>query len=160
MVFGGTERNGSVHSTWRGLRSRRRRRILRCGLRIRRGGRSPTSVAARISAISGRANSVAPDAARVLRSEVIALLTLVIPPRDLNLNLKGSICKTFTQWNLFRELCFYLFHSWKHVNRFLGLARSNWPAPAPDSDGKATTNKDTHGPGRPSLTGPSILDNS
>src|SRR5207253_5207933 len=41
MVFGGTERNGSVHSTWRGLRSRRRRRILRCGLRIRRGGRSP-----------------------------------------------------------------------------------------------------------------------
>src|SRR5207253_2100639 len=63
----------------------------------------PTSVAARISAISGRANSVAPDAARVLRSEVIALLTLVIPPRDLNLNLKGSICKTFTQWNLFRE---------------------------------------------------------
>src|SRR6266568_8496288 len=48
----------------------------------------PTSAIARITANSGRANSVDPDTAGVLRSEVITLLTLMVsPPRKLNLYL-------------------------------------------------------------------------
>src|SRR5881397_3332483 len=50
----------------------------------------PTSVTARITANSGRANSTDPDTAGVLRNEVIALLTLMISPsRDFSLYLEG-----------------------------------------------------------------------